>query len=65
MKNYPESENGWIFDLLIVILVGVGCLFAMIAADRYLRRAERAAFLEGRYDLDHATAWHFAGEEGR
>lgn len=65
MSEYPESENSWIIDLLIVILVGVGCLLVMIAADRYLNRAERAAYLEGRFDLDHATAWHFAGEEGR
>ena len=62
MKNYPEGENSWIIDLMILILVGVGCLFAMIAVNRYLCRAERAAYLEGRYDFDHATAWHFAGE---
>lgn len=63
MSDYPES--GWLFDLLIVILVGVGCLLVMIAVDRYLNRAERAAYLEGRFDLDHATAWHIAGEEVR
>ena len=39
---------------------GVGCLLAMFAFSRYLNRAERAAYLEGRYDLDHATAWRWA-----
>ncbi len=60
MKNYPEGENGWIVDLVIAILFGVGCLLAMFAFSRYLNRAERAAYLEGRYDLDHATAWRLA-----
>lgn len=65
MKNYPENPNGWIYDIMIVIALVIVLFSVMLIVSSYTRRAEKAAYLEGRFDLDHATAWHMAGEEGR
>ena len=62
MSEYPESENSWIIDLALVILFGIFGWLVVMAANDYIHRAERAAYLEGRYDFDHATAWQIAGE---
>lgn len=62
MKNYPENPNAWIYDLLIVIALVIVLFSVMLIVSSYTRHAEKAAYLEGRFDLDHATAWQIAGE---